>query len=99
MREMNITASWNLELGIRNYAGVRERIPNSIFLITSSHLKRWRLRNPHDDRRPRKIVGRRGADDLPHRGTIVVLESAAERVREQLFGHRLGKAVGLFEQI
>ncbi len=53
---------------------------------------------PRTMRRPAVVGGGRVADDLAHRRTIVVIEPAAERVGQQLFGHRAREPIGRIEQ-
>src|SRR5204862_6015457 len=56
--------------------------------LAGPHLERGAGDDRADQRREPVVRGPRRAHDLAHRGAIVILDAAAEREREQLFGER-----------
>src|SRR2546427_6901775 len=74
---------------------VRKDIRSLLRLIRSDpgcpHLKRGTLDDAHDERRPAVVAGGRIANNLTNGGPIVVLETAAKRIRQELGRHRCRK--------
>src|SRR5262245_6707629 len=63
-----------------------------------SHLKGDAADDAADDRRPTVLLGRRVADNPAYRGRVGRLHGAAQRVGEELFGHRTNELLLVIQQ-
>src|SRR6185503_19288834 len=70
----------------------------TIMSAGSPHLKRHAGDDPHDDRRPAVVTGRRVAHDRPHRRHVVRLDTPSQRVGQQPFRGRRHELVLLVEE-
>src|SRR5687767_2009791 len=79
-------------LGVRLWALAQSRKPKAL-TRRLPHPERRTLHDTDDERGEAIVVLRRIAHDCTHRGSVVVLDAASQRVRQHLLGERRDEAV------
>src|SRR5262245_49943623 len=91
---MNMAISSNRSAVVRD--GGRSRLRRA---LTNDPLLKWRAcDDAENERRPAVVVARLVAHEVSHRGGVPIVETAAERVRQQHLGERPGELITLAQQ-